>query len=50
MSSNVSDVFPKILKLSSEVSECNPLRVGSGVGCSRALLETEGTQCADNQM
>jgi hypothetical protein len=25
LSSNVSDVFPKILKLSFEVSECKPL-------------------------
>ena len=25
MSSSVSDVFPKVLKLSSEVSECKPL-------------------------
>jgi hypothetical protein len=24
--------------------------VGGGVGCSRMLLETEGTQCADNQI
>jgi hypothetical protein len=24
--------------------------VGGGVGCSRQLLETEGTQCADNQI
>jgi len=24
--------------------------VGGGVGCSRSLLEEEGTQCADNQM
>ena len=29
MSSNVSDVFPKVLKLSSEVSECKPLLMGT---------------------
>jgi len=28
LSSNVSDVFPKVLKLSCEVSECKPLHVG----------------------
>jgi len=28
LSSNVSDVFPRVLKLSSEVSECEPLAVG----------------------
>jgi hypothetical protein len=28
-SSNVSDVFPKVLKLSSEVSECKPLIDGT---------------------
>jgi hypothetical protein len=28
LSSNVSDVFPKFLKLSSEVSECKPLVIG----------------------
>jgi hypothetical protein len=27
-SSNVNDVFPKVLKLSSEVSECKPLGIG----------------------
>jgi hypothetical protein len=29
LSSNVSDVFPKVLKLSFEVSECKPLVVGA---------------------
>jgi CRP-like cAMP-binding protein len=28
LSSNVSDVFPKVLKLSSEVDECKPLLTG----------------------
>ena len=28
LSSYVSDVFPEVLKLSSEVSECKPLGVG----------------------
>jgi hypothetical protein len=28
LSSNVSDVFPEVLKLSCEVSECKPLAVG----------------------
>jgi len=28
LSSNVSDVFPKVFKLSSEVSECKPLHIG----------------------
>ena len=28
LSSNVSDVIPKVLKLSSEVSECKPLQPG----------------------
>jgi len=28
LSSNVSDVFPKVLKLSFEVSECKPLVTG----------------------
>jgi len=32
LSSNVSDAFPKVLKLSSEVSECKPLAAGSGQG------------------
>ena len=31
LSSNVSDVFPKDLKLSSEVSECKPLAAGATV-------------------
>ena len=35
MSSNVSDVNPKVLKLSSEVSECKPLI---------AAISTEATQ------
>jgi hypothetical protein len=29
LSAHVSDVFPKVLKLSSEVSECKPLDVGA---------------------
>jgi len=28
LSSNVRDVFPKVLKLSCEVSECKPLHIG----------------------
>jgi len=32
LSSNVSDVFPKVLKLSSEVDECKPLPIGGGPG------------------
>jgi len=28
LSSDVSNVFPKVLKLSSEVSECKPLLLG----------------------
>ena len=32
LSCNVSDVFPKVLKLSSEVSECKPLHAGPGSG------------------
>ena len=28
LSSNVSDVFPEVLKLSFEVSECKPLEAG----------------------
>jgi hypothetical protein len=31
LSSNVSDVFPKVLKLSSEVSECKPLELGNNI-------------------
>jgi NADPH-dependent glutamate synthase beta subunit-like oxidoreductase len=31
LSSNVSDAFPKVLKLSSEVSECKPLPAGAVV-------------------
>ena len=31
LSSNVSDVFPKVLKLSSEMSECKPLGMGGPV-------------------
>jgi hypothetical protein len=37
MSSNVSDVFAKVLKLSSKVSECKPLVVGDG---ERKLAES----------
>jgi hypothetical protein len=33
LSSNVSDVFSKVLKLSSEVSECKPLPSGSSRTC-----------------
>jgi len=33
LSSNVSDVFPKVLKLSCEVSECKPLTVGREHAC-----------------
>jgi hypothetical protein len=29
LSSNVSNAFPKVLKLSSEVSECKPLVMGA---------------------
>jgi len=33
LSCNVSDVFPKVLKLSSEVSECEPLLPWPAPGC-----------------
>jgi hypothetical protein len=39
LSSNVSDVFPKVLKLSFEVSECKSLIVGNG---GRLRYETRG--------
>ena len=35
LSSNVSDVIPKVLKLRSEVSECKPLQVGGAVQGAR---------------
>ena len=35
--SNVSDVFPKVLKLSSEVSECKPLDDGRGGHAARQV-------------
>jgi len=36
LSSNVSDVFPKVLKVSSEVSECEPLPPGAAGTARRA--------------
>ena len=36
MSSNVSDVFPNLLKLSSEVSECKPLQRGAAAAAAAA--------------
>ena len=43
LSSNVSDVFPKVLKLSSEVSECKPL---AGGGCSYEYRPAEWVEAA----
>ena len=39
LSSNVCDVFPKVLKMSSEVSECKPL--GGGEGCEGGDQQVE---------
>jgi len=38
LSSNEREVFPKILKLSSEVSECKPLPVGGWLAAVLLLL------------
>jgi hypothetical protein len=37
LSSNVSDVFLKVLKLSCGVSECKPLAGGGGAGTGNAV-------------
>jgi len=48
MSSKVSDVFPGVLKLSSEVSECKPLQGGrSGHGGLGSLHRGSFTDARD---
>jgi len=43
LSSNVSDVFPKVLKLSSEVIECKPLPTTTVPAPGSLELEVERT-------